>query len=156
MLIRANTRQFVSMTVDADLHSRPAMRIPVTVESLAVRFALKPTSSTLLVMGTLLLGMPHAGMAQTVPRTLDDLRAESHQGETVYVTDVAGATTKGRVLRISANSIALIVEEPDPRLAGIRGEVDHAAPRERRAWSVDRTGGGSRARTGAGGLGQWR
>ncbi len=98
------------MTVDADLHSRPPMRIPITLEGLGIRLALKPTSSALLVMGTLLLGMPHAGMAQTVPRTLDDLRAESHQGETVYVTDVAGATTKGRVLRISANSIALIVK----------------------------------------------
>jgi len=86
------------------------MRIPITLEGLGIRLALKPTSSALLVMGTLLLGMPHAGMAQTVPRTLDDLRAESHQGETVYVTDVAGATTKGRVLRISANSIALIVK----------------------------------------------
>jgi hypothetical protein len=49
-------------------------------------------------------------MAQTVTRTFDDLRAESHHGETVYVTDLAGATTKGRVLRISANSIALIVK----------------------------------------------
>jgi hypothetical protein len=84
--------------------------IPVTVEGLGVRLALKPTSRTLLVMGTLLLGMPDAGMAQRVPRTFDDLRAESHQGETVYVTDVAGATTKGRVLRISANSIALVVK----------------------------------------------
>ena len=95
------------------------MPIPVTVEGLGVRLALKPTSRTLLVMGTLLLAtvmlapqgfVPDAGMAQRVPRTFDDLRAESHQGETVYVTDVAGATTKGRVLRISANSIALVVK----------------------------------------------
>ena len=86
------------------------MPMPVTVEGLGVRLALNRTSCTLLVMGTLLLGMPDAGIAQTVPRTFDDLRAESHQGETVYVTDVAGATTKGRVLRISANSIALIVK----------------------------------------------
>ena len=49
-------------------------------------------------------------MAQTVTPTFDDLRAESHHGETVYVTDLAGATTKGRVLRISASSIALIVK----------------------------------------------
>ena len=100
------------MAVDGDLQSRPPMPmpIPVTVEGLGVRLALKPTSCTLLVVGTLLLGMPDGGMAQTVPRTFDDLRAESHQGETVYVTDVAGATTKGRVLRISANSIALVVK----------------------------------------------
>ena len=49
-------------------------------------------------------------MAQTVTPTFDDLLAESHHGETVYVTDLAGATTKGRVLRISASSIALIVK----------------------------------------------
>jgi hypothetical protein len=50
------------------------------------------------------------GMAQVATPTFDDLRAESHHGETVYVTDLAGATTKGRVLRISANSIALVVK----------------------------------------------
>jgi hypothetical protein len=73
------------------------------------RLTLRQTSCILLAMGTL-LGAPGAGMAQTVTRTFDDLRAESHHGETVYVTDLAGATTKGRVLRISANSIALIVK----------------------------------------------
>jgi hypothetical protein len=43
-------------------------------------------------------------------RTFDDLRAEAHRGEIVSVTDQGGATTKGRVLRISANSIALVVK----------------------------------------------
>ena len=86
------------MSVEGDLQSRPPMPI------------LRQTSCILLVIGTLLLGLPAAGMAQTVTRTFDDLRAESHHGETVYVTDLAGATTKGRVLRISANSIALIVK----------------------------------------------
>jgi hypothetical protein len=76
-----------------------------------VRLTLRQTPCILLVMGTLLLGVPGAGMAQTVTRTFDDLRAESHHGETVYVTDLAGATTKGRVLRMSANSIALIVKD---------------------------------------------
>jgi hypothetical protein len=70
-------------------------------------------------MGTLLLGVPGAGMAQTVTRTFDDLRAESHHGETVYVTDLAGATTKGRVLKISAKLHRLDREEPDSRVAGI-------------------------------------
>ena len=76
----------------------------------SVRPTARQKSFILLVMGILLLGVPGAGIAQTVTRTFDDLRAESHHGETVYVTDLAGATTKGRVLRISANSIALIVK----------------------------------------------
>jgi len=84
------------------------MPIPIMVEGLSL--ALKQTRCTLLVMGTLLLGVPDAGLAQTVTPTFDDLRAESHHGETVYVTDLAGATTKGRVLRISGNSIALMVK----------------------------------------------
>ena len=111
MPIPANARQILSMTVDNDLQSRPPMPILIAAEGVGgVRLTLKQTSCILLVMGTLLLGVPGAGMAQTVTRTFDDLRAESHHGETVYVTDLAGATTKGRVLRISANSIALIVK----------------------------------------------
>ena len=34
-------------------------------------------------------------MAQIVTRTFDDLRAESHRGEIVYVTDQAGTTSEG-------------------------------------------------------------
>ena len=109
MVILANARQFLSMSLDGHLQSRPPMPIPITVEGLACH-VLKQTSCTLLVIGTLLLGVPDAGIAQTVTPTFDDLRAESHHGETVYVTDLAGAITKGRVLRISANSIALIVK----------------------------------------------
>jgi len=110
MLMSANARQFLSMSADGDLQSRPPMPILITVEGPGVPLALKRTSWTLLVMGTLLLGLPDAGMAQTVIPTFDDLRAESHHGETVHITDFAGATTKGRVLRISANSIALTVK----------------------------------------------
>jgi hypothetical protein len=65
---------------------------------------------TVVLAGVLVAAGAVPSMAQTVTPTFDDLRAESHHGETVYVTDLAGATTKGRVLRISANSIALIVK----------------------------------------------
>ena len=76
-----------------------------------------------------------AGTAQTVSHKFDDLRAVSHQGETVYVTDLAGATTKGRVLRISANSIALVVNNrtrdwPAPEVTSItqrRGSAGRGA-----------------------------
>ena len=110
MLIPANVRKFLSMSLDGDLQGRSPMPILITVEGLGVSLALKQTLCTLLVMGTLLLGVPDAGIAQTVTPTFDDLRAESHHGETVSVTDLAGGTTKGRVLTISANSIALIVK----------------------------------------------
>ena len=65
---------------------------------------------TVVLAGVLVAAGAVPSMAQTITPTYDDLRAESHHGETVYVTDLAGATTKGRVLRMSANSIALIVK----------------------------------------------
>ena len=99
------------MSVEGDLQSRPPMPILIAAQGVGgVRPTVRQTSCILLVMGILLLGVPGAGMAQTVTFTFDDLRAESHHGETVYVTDLAGATTRGRVLRISADSIALVVK----------------------------------------------
>jgi hypothetical protein len=99
------------MSVEDDLQGRPQMPALISGEGRGgLRVALRQRSCMVLVIG-LLLVVPTAGMAQTVTRTFDDLRAESHHGETVYVTDLAGATTKGRILRISANSIALIVKD---------------------------------------------
>ena len=49
-------------------------------------------------------------MAQ-MARTFDDLRAEVHRGEIVYVTDQGGTKVKGRVVRISATSIDLLVND---------------------------------------------
>jgi hypothetical protein len=49
--------------------------------------------------------------AQTATPTFDDLRAEGHLGETVYVTDQGGTKVKGRVVRISATSIDLRVND---------------------------------------------
>jgi hypothetical protein len=50
-------------------------------------------------------------MAQMVTRTFDDLRAEAHRGEIVSVTDQGGTRVKGRVVRISATSIDLLVND---------------------------------------------
>ena len=71
---------------------------------------MRRASITVVLAGVLVAAGAVPSMAQTVTPTFDDLRAESHHGETVYVTDLSGATTKGRVLKISANSIALIVK----------------------------------------------
>jgi hypothetical protein len=50
-------------------------------------------------------------MAQMVTPTFDDLCAEGHRGEIVYVTDQGGTKVKGRVVRISATSIDLLVND---------------------------------------------
>ena len=50
-------------------------------------------------------------LAQMATRTFDDLRAEGHRGEIVYVTDQEGTKVKGRVVRISASSIDLLVND---------------------------------------------
>jgi len=49
-------------------------------------------------------------MAQAA-RTFDDLGAEGHQGEIVYVTDHGGAKVNGSVVMISATSIKLLVND---------------------------------------------
>ena len=51
------------------------------------------------------------GMAQVATPTFKDLHAEGHRGEIVYVTDQGGTTVKGRVVRISATSIDLLVND---------------------------------------------
>jgi hypothetical protein len=50
-------------------------------------------------------------MAQVATPTFDDLRAEGHRGEIVFVTDQGGTKVKGRVVRISATSIDLLVND---------------------------------------------
>ncbi len=50
-------------------------------------------------------------MAQVATPTFDHLRAEGHRGEIVSVTDQGGTTVKGRVVRISATSIDLLVND---------------------------------------------
>ena len=86
---------------------------------------------TVVLAGVLVAAGAIPSMAQTVTPKFDDLRDESHLGETVYVTDLAGATTKGRVLRISPNSVALIVknqtrEWPASEVAWITQRRGHA------------------------------
>jgi hypothetical protein len=65
---------------------------------------------TVVLAGVLVAAGAVPSMAQ-MTRTFDDLRAEEHQGEIVYVTDQAGTTVKGRVMRISATSIDLLVND---------------------------------------------
>jgi hypothetical protein len=50
-------------------------------------------------------------IAQVATPTLDDLRTDGHRGEIVYVTDQLGTKVKGRVVRISATSIDLLVND---------------------------------------------
>jgi hypothetical protein len=74
--------------------------------------SMRRASGTVLLAGGLLLTAGAApGTAQTVTPRFDDLRAEAHRGETVYVTDHAGTTVKGRVVSISATSIELLVKD---------------------------------------------
>jgi hypothetical protein len=50
-------------------------------------------------------------MAQIATPNFDDLGADRHWGEIVYVTDKGGTKVKGRVVRISSTSIDLLVNE---------------------------------------------
>ena len=66
---------------------------------------------TVVLAGVLVAAGAGPSMAQMVTRTFDDLRAEAHRGEIVYVTDQGGTKVKGRVERISATSIDLLVND---------------------------------------------
>ena len=66
---------------------------------------------TVVLAGVLVAAGAVPSMAQMATRTFDDLRAEGHRGEIVYVTDQGGTKVKGRVVRISATSIDLLVND---------------------------------------------
>jgi len=69
------------------------------------------TSATAVLITAVVLGLAVPSSAQTATPSFKDLRSASHQGERVCVTDRTGTTTKGRVVRISATSIALSVND---------------------------------------------
>jgi hypothetical protein len=69
---------------------------------------------TVLLAVVLAAGAAVPSTAQTVTATFDDLRDDAYRGQTVYVADQAGTTVKGRVVRISATSLELLVND-EPR-----------------------------------------
>jgi hypothetical protein len=66
---------------------------------------------TVVLAGVLVAAGAVPSMAQMVTRTFDNLSAEAHRGEIVYVTDQGGTKVKGRVVSISATSIDLLVND---------------------------------------------
>jgi hypothetical protein len=66
---------------------------------------------TVVLAGVLVAAGAVPSVAQVATPTFDDLRAEGHRGEIVYVTDQGGTKVKGRVVRISATSIDLLVND---------------------------------------------
>jgi hypothetical protein len=75
------------------------------------RISMRRALITVVLAGVLVAAGAVPSIAQVAPRTFDDLRAEEHQGEIVYVTDQGGTTVKGRVVSISATSIDLLVND---------------------------------------------
>ena len=71
---------------------------------------------TVVLAGVLVAAGAVPSMAQ-MARTFDDLRAEVHRGEIVSVTDQGGTKVKGRVAKISATSIDLLVNDDSRKWA---------------------------------------
>ena len=65
---------------------------------------------TVVVAGVLVAAGAVPSMAQVATPTFDDLRAEGHEREIVYVTDQGGTKVKGGVIEISSTTIALLVK----------------------------------------------
>jgi hypothetical protein len=79
------------------------------VHSNAGRISTRRALITVVLAGVLVAAGAVPSMAQVATPTFDDLRAEAHRGEIVYITDQGGTKVKGRVVRISATSIDLLV-----------------------------------------------
>jgi len=75
---------------------------------------MKRAFGTVLLACALVTGAAVPSTAQTVAATFDDLLADAYRGQTVYVADQAGTTVKGRVVRFSATSLELLVND-EPR-----------------------------------------
>ena len=79
------------------------------------RHSLRRARATVLLAVVLVACAAATSAAQTVTATFDDLRADAYKGQTVYVADRAGTTVKGRVARIDATSLELLVND-EPRV----------------------------------------
>jgi hypothetical protein len=77
----------------------------------ADRIATTRTLITVVLAGVLVAAGAVPGIAQVATPTFADLRSAGHWGETVYITDQSGTTVKGRIVRISATSIELLVND---------------------------------------------
>jgi len=73
-------------------------------------FPMRRAVVTVVLAGVLVAAGAVPSMAQ-MARTFDDLRADAHRGEIVSVMDQGGTKVKGRVVRISATSIDLLVND---------------------------------------------
>jgi hypothetical protein len=98
----------------------------------AGRISTRRTVITVALAGVLVAAGAVPSMAQVATPTFDDLRAEGHRGQIVYVTDQGSVKVKGRVVRISATSIDLLVngdsrEWPISDVARITQRRGHAA-----------------------------
>jgi len=81
-----------------------------TVHPDAGEMSTRRALSTVVLAAVLVAAGAVRSMAQVATPTFDDLRAEEHRGEIVYVTDQGGTKVKGRVIEISPTTIALLVE----------------------------------------------
>jgi hypothetical protein len=79
-------------------------------------FSMRRAFVTVALAGVLVPAGAVPSMAQ-IARTFDDLRAETHRGEIVSVMDQGGTEVKGRVVRISATSIDLLVNDDSRKWA---------------------------------------
>src|SRR5215218_1135600 len=89
------------------------------------------------VIGVMLIATAGTASAQTIAATFDDLRSQSHRGERVTLTDRTGHTAQGKVLRISAASIALLVKDRHSRNS--RGQLREFDTSEVK-WITERRG----------------
>jgi hypothetical protein len=94
------------------LQANWSMRTLLTrsVDANAGGISTKRALITVVLVGVLVVAGVVPSMAQAT-RTFDDLGAAGHQGEIVYVTDQRGTKVKGSVVRISAMSIELLVDD---------------------------------------------
>ena len=93
---------------------------------------MRSLGATVILAAVLLACAAVPSAAQTATPAFDALPAGAQPGHTVYVTDQAGTTVKGRVVRISPQSIELLVHGK-PREWRV-SDVGWITERHRHAW----------------------
>ena len=81
-----------------------------------------------IVAASMAVLLPSPARAQQVAATFEELRSLIKPGETIYVTDVAGATSKGRFAGFSGVSSQLLVQRgASPALSLSESDVNNVA-----------------------------
>lgn len=91
-----------------------------------------------LLLPLLLLVTPHVTSAQVVATSFEELRPLVKSGDTIYVTEVNGRKTKGRLGELSQSSLELLIRKSGPDGRDVFEPQSRLAERDIRQIQIER------------------